>query len=533
MIIEYFFIGLIIIFQIWVFRITLKHISEFENIFSGSNILNIKIKQFNNLPIEKLKNLSTAALVNNNLQKVFDLESEEVALPDSERSPSIQVRLIYRSSDENNPELSKITASLNSYLIRNIGVPTEFSTLQDITNRNLQVLQNRIEQSLPVPLYLGLAGTLLSAFIGLWNYSSSIDINLGSAAIDSMGEVTKSLIKTISVAMLSSLCGVGLTTYVTYMKYRPARFNSEKGLNNFYNFIQADLLPYLSVTAASAIRTLQESLSIFNTQFSKNLEKLNRAFSGSAEAMNIQKQTYEAIERLDLNKLIKASAALSKVMDKVELLGDTLSNTADWLKESQLLVDRVNHLLNSVNGIDRTITSLEFGVSNIQVLNTAISSNVADVAAFARGSSDKINEEIATLSTEFIRHIRDKVVPDLQNHFAEFELKLNQNSHELLTTMKFINGGFQQQQKELIDSLRNEHKNLVKLDKLDKLDKLEILRDMEKSLVSIDRSLKGKSTVVNSKPQSIIDNESYLIQEEKEPRVSFFKKIFSWGKKRK
>jgi hypothetical protein len=507
--------------QILVAYKTWKYILEFIGVFSEKSLNSIKIKHFNNLPVNAVQSLSTATLVNNNLAKVIDLENEELNSISGNKQKCTQVRLIFLSQNPvQNQELSKITGSLNAYLIRNTGVPTEFSTLQDITNRNIHVLQNQIEQSLPVPLYLGLAGTLSSAFVGLWSYSQNIDVE----NINTMGLVTQSLIKEISVAMICSLIGVGVTTFLSYLLYRPARNANERGLNNFYNFLQAELLPYLSVTAASAIRTLQESLSAFNSQFTNNLEKMGQVFKVTSEAMEIQRNTYETISRLDLDKLIKASAALSRVMDKVEILGETLSNTAEWLQESKALVTKVNELLKTVDGVGRTVTSLENGVAHIELLNSSIEKNIGDVAAFAQGSGDTVNNEIANLSSEFIRHIKEKLVPDLQNQFSGFELELAKNSAELLSTMKEINGGFQNQKKELIESLRSEHKNLSKLDNLTKLDRLELLRDVESSLRSIDRTLKNGSPNREKMPS---ENGQDGTKTQKRRR-SWFRKLNFW-----
>jgi hypothetical protein len=109
-------------------------------------------------------------LVNYNLRKLLELEKETSGSNHPTRR-NLNCQLIHSYSVQDRATgFIKIMNSLNAYLLRNTGSPVEFATLQDITNRHLQVQKNKIEQALPVPLYLGLAGTLISAALGLWAY---------------------------------------------------------------------------------------------------------------------------------------------------------------------------------------------------------------------------------------------------------------------------------------------------------------------------------------------------------------------------
>lgn len=472
--------------QFYVAREVYHLISQYKMIFNSPTLNPLYIRRFTSIPIDSVANTPASDLVNYNLKKLLELERESAGSNHPTRR-NLNCQLIHSHSvKERATGFIKIMNSLNAYLLRNTGSPVEFATLQDITNRHLQVHKNKIEQALPVPLYLGLAGTLISAAYGLWMYSNKL--NVGDTLL--MGEITGSLISEIAFAMLCSLSGVITTTFLSYWEYRPARQDVEDGLNTFYNFIQAELLPHLSVTAASAIKTLEQTLTLFNSNFAANLQSMSSIFNSSTKAMEIQQKTYEAINKLDLNKFIIASAELSKVIDKVEVLSETLSNTTEWLQESRMLAIKVNGLLKTINGVERTISSLENGVVNIEQLNNSIEKNVSEVAAFAQGSSDRVNTELANLTSAFILQIKDKLIPDLVNQYKEFSLELDKNGANLLSTMKEINGGFQQQKRELIESLRTEHKNLGKLDNLSKLDRLDLLKDVESSLRSIDRSLK-------------------------------------------
>lgn len=63
--------------------------------------------------------------------------------------------------------LDNILSSINNYLRRNKGAVADFNLIKDITDRNIDALEEEINTMLPVPLYIGLAGTMGGIIIGL------------------------------------------------------------------------------------------------------------------------------------------------------------------------------------------------------------------------------------------------------------------------------------------------------------------------------------------------------------------------------
>ena len=65
-----------------------------------------------------------------------------------------------------NDILEVIISSLNKYLINNKGAVSDFHLMKDIVDRNCDAKEEEIHTQIPVPLYLGLTGTMLGILIG-------------------------------------------------------------------------------------------------------------------------------------------------------------------------------------------------------------------------------------------------------------------------------------------------------------------------------------------------------------------------------
>ena len=62
----------------------------------------------------------------------------------------------------------QICDDINNYLINNYGADINFSNIKDIIDRQIEVKDNEISQSINTPLYLGLAATMIGIIFGLF-----------------------------------------------------------------------------------------------------------------------------------------------------------------------------------------------------------------------------------------------------------------------------------------------------------------------------------------------------------------------------
>lgn len=84
----------------------------------------------------------------------------------------VEIKLIV-VDETASPLLKKIVAQINNYLLKNQSAASDFNIIHDVVERNCDAADEEISQKLPVPLYLGLMGTVLGIIIGLFSLVST------------------------------------------------------------------------------------------------------------------------------------------------------------------------------------------------------------------------------------------------------------------------------------------------------------------------------------------------------------------------
>src|SRR5450759_4976468 len=128
---EYLIIGGILIIQLIVFYNVLKRISRLKKFFPPVKNLSIINEEFS-------------------LNDELSLRADIIAL-----------------KEEHNDDFLKTLSSTNSYLVNNKGSAADFNIIRDITERHTATIENIINSTISVPLFLGLAGTFFGIIYGL------------------------------------------------------------------------------------------------------------------------------------------------------------------------------------------------------------------------------------------------------------------------------------------------------------------------------------------------------------------------------
>lgn len=266
-------VGLVIVLvcvQFKVFLNNCKLIKEVENLFPLSNTLFV------------LQNsLKDNALIDDIHETGGNVESIKV------------FKIVSADLDKNSSEFRKILDSINNYLQKNKGAVSDFMLIKDIVERNCDSKEEEITIQTPIPLYIGLMGTMLGIIIGI----GRIAIMGGgfSAFIDNPQQAIGELMGGVAIAMLASLTGILLTT-ISSWKSKTSKNKLEADKNGFYSWIQAELLPVLSGNMANTLQLLQQNLTSFNLSFSFNIGRMENALKEMSGSFA------ESIENLGLLK---------------------------------------------------------------------------------------------------------------------------------------------------------------------------------------------------------------------------------------
>ena len=258
--------------------------------------------------------------------------------------------------------MDNILASINNYLKRNKGAVADFNLIKDITDRNIDALEEEISTMLPVPLYIGLAGTIGGIIIGL--------LFLPEAGGEDFltGEGIDTLIGGVKIAMSSTLAGIILTIANSSISYKKSKVVLERRKNDFFSFLQTELLPILTENSASSIYALDRNLKGFNKQFKANTREFGLIMNSAGDSLKTQEKLFDKINNGGLQEMAKHNLELLNGFEK----------TSSSLERFKLYLDQINFITqNSTDLLEKTGRLLE-NSDNVGEIVEAIKTNVRE-----------------------------------------------------------------------------------------------------------------------------------------------------------
>lgn len=380
----------------------------------------------------------------------------------------IEVTLI-KSTGESNVIFDKVLNSVNTYLIRNKGAVSDFNLIKDVVERNTDAFDEEINTLLPIPLYLGLMGTMLGIVVGLFAMPSISDENF-EKAIDI-------LIGGVKIAMIASFTGLLLTVLLSGWKYKGAKTQAESLKNDFFTWIQTHLLPVLSQNTTSSIYSLQANLLKFNDTFSTNVVSFNGVLSKILESFDSQVNLMNELKDVDVAQLAKIN---------VTVLQELRTSTKEF--------EKFNTYLHQVNSFVDNAQKLNFQIGNQLERTQSI-----ELVAEAIGTNITANREIITILQSELQEVSNRkqfvsdAVIDVDNSITKSLEKLKEHIDAQMESIRNITI---KEESFLENLLGNDRGNLNELKKLGKL---------EKTMSSIEKSTSTQNEKLDKLGNSLIE----------------------------
>nr|WP_315182500.1 hypothetical protein [uncultured Flavobacterium sp.] len=380
----------------------------------------------------------------------------------------IEVTLI-KSTGESNVIFDKVLNSVNTYLIRNKGAVSDFNLIKDVVERNTDAVDEEINTLLPIPLYLGLMGTMLGIVVGLFAMPSISDENF-EKAIDI-------LIGGVKIAMIASFTGLLLTVLLSGWKYKGAKTQAESLKNDFFTWIQTHLLPVLSQNTTSSIYSLQANLLKFNDTFSTNVVSFNGVLSKILESFDSQVNLMNELKDVDVAQLAKIN---------VTVLQELRTSTKEF--------EKFNTYLHQVNSFVDNAQKLNFQIGNQLERTQSI-----ELVAEAIGTNITANREIITILQSELHEVSNRkqfvsdAVIDVDNSITKSLEKLKEHIDAQMESIRNITI---KEESFLENLLGNDRGNLNELKKLGKL---------EKTMSSIEKSTSTQNDKLDKLGDSVME----------------------------
>ncbi|MCS2675007.1 hypothetical protein NXV90_00520 [Bacteroides ovatus] len=460
-------VGLVIVLvcvQFKVFLNNCKLIKEVENLFPLSNTLFV------------LQNsLKDNALIDDIHETGGNVESIKV------------FKIVSADLDKNSSEFRKILDSINNYLQKNKGAVSDFMLIKDIVERNCDSKEEEITIQTPIPLYIGLMGTMLGIIIGI----GRIAIMGGgfSAFIDNPQQAIGELMGGVAIAMLASLTGILLTT-ISSWKSKTSKNKLEADKNGFYSWIQAGLLPVLSGNMANTLQLLQQNLTSFNLSFSFNIGRMENALKEMSGSFADQLKILELLKNLDIKRMTTANVSILQQFEKstanFQQLATYLSQTSDYLQAVRQLNNKVGEYMEQTSALTNLSTYFQEENNYFQMRRSEINKAVVQV-------DDTLKKSFLALQDN-----AEEGINNLAHFLVEQQSKFSDN-------LKYVEEKHQQwlaEQREIMFQHIDGQDKLFK----EKINDLDVVIDEIKNLAAIKECMVGIEQSLGSQSDGAIEN---------------------------
>lgn len=353
-------------------------------------------------------------------EKLADFEN---VFAEDKKSYSLQTKKLIETSHKNSI-LSTIFNSINNYLSNNKG--KDFHLMKDIVDRNCDAAEEEIHTQIPVPLYLGLVGTMAGILIGVGCLvvSGSLEALLGEGTANNSAEGVKTLLEGVAIAMISSILGIILTTCGSN-KAKTAKAEVERNKNTFLSWLQSELLPTMDDSITHTLETMAANLTEFNKTFTDNTTNLGTALAKVNESYRLQTDLIAAVNKIQEGRTAATNLQLlAKLIESSEQIGqlaEYLQNTNDYLANVKALNDKLDASEQRTKAIEEMATFFKSEISQVEQRKEAISKAVGTVDSILEERLRKLADHAGENVENFYKAL-DKQQDALQKRLDETQV---------------------------------------------------------------------------------------------------------------
>ena len=380
-----------------------------------------------------------------------DYESEEDYLFSDDEGVEVSQLEVTSSS----PVMGRIVTALNNYLSKNKGAASDFHLMKDVVERYCDAEEEEITTQQPIPLYLGLMGTMVGIIVGI----GAIAISGGLAGGSLMNHISE-LMTCVAIAMAASFTGVLCTTLIAW-KSKDAVSKVQADKNRFYSWIQTELLPVLSGDAVNAIYLLQQNLMSFNQTFKANVAGLDTALSKIGDASREQVELIELIRDIDIRQVAQANIKVLKELkdctSEMTTFNQYLHNVSGYLNAVNALNTNINEHLNRTAAIERMGAFFESEIAQVSEREQYINQVVANVDDTLRRTFEALSDNVRTGVVE----LRGKAAEEYAELTTSWEAQQNAFRESLAAQQIAMQELLQQREREFTEYLVQQQASLA------------------------------------------------------------------------
>lgn len=244
-------------------------------------------------------------------------------------------------------DLNNIISEINHYVVKTRGT-TDFAVIQNKVERNLAMRYDQAMSKLSFPTNIGLMGTFLGVFLGI------VMFVLGFNGADELRDSSiRNLLIGVLISMSTSFIGLLLTTINTG-RIGEAQKDVESDKNEFYDFVQTELMPSLDVSLVVAISKLHETVDKFEPAFNGVISNFQNTFDRCTRAFG---SSFETNVKIVANAVKVMGENMDKINENIALQKTVLSTfkSEEVVRGLEKYVEAADHFV----GITQSLNKFE------------------------------------------------------------------------------------------------------------------------------------------------------------------------------
>lgn len=416
------------------------------------------------------------------------------------------VKIPLVDSSGKHPIINKIKGAINTYLINNHGASVNFSIIKDIIDREIEVKDDEISQSIPLPLYLGLAATMIGIIFGLFSMPE-IDNDGFTLGINT-------LINGVKIAMIGSLSGLLCTTFLSSFSYKNAKQVIQKEKNEQISYLQAKLLPELLKAEDTGISGLKASLDRFARVAINISDNVLIAANQTGENLKLQNKVIEKVDNMQVLKVSKWNLDLFEKMDKNM---ESFKQFSSYISKMERITSQLQEFGNRTSDITRIINGIDHTLEESRNLTRFLSSHFEKIenSGNAALKSVGIAEMHFENAIELLKERTEGMVTQLYKSAGNHEDRIESIYKQIEESLNSITSQY-------VNAFREAYSNSIP--NFEQLDNLDLMKEINISL----NGLKDKQILMNklnSIEESLKKRISYPTNGAKTERISPIKEI--------
>lgn len=321
------------------------------------------------------------------------------------------------STKGKNDTITRIKTAINTYLINNYGAAVNFSIIKDIVDREINVKDDEITQSVTLPLYLGLAATMIGIIFGLFS--------MPTLEGEAFSQGVNALIGGVKIAMIGSLTGLVCTTYLSSFSYKKAKRIVQKDKNEQLTYLQATLLPELIKAEDTGVSGLKASLDRFARVASDISDNVLIAANQTGENLELQNDVLDKVNNMEVTKVSKWNLELFEKLDSSK---ETLSKFSEYLGSMEKISANLHDFSTRTKNIDQVIDNINSTLNDSQELVKFLSVHFDKIESAGNQAQKAVGlaESQFSEAIESLRERTEEMINNLFNYTGDQESKLEQ-----------------------------------------------------------------------------------------------------------